>query len=61
MSSAKVEELAKLVPAVNFDKAPKDLKWPEAEAIVNSIKTLKWIAPPTDALRQLGGPDLRRL
>ena len=56
MSSAKADELAKLVPIVNFDKNPKDLKWSEAEAIVNAIKTLKWIAPPTDALRPIG-PD----
>ncbi len=60
VSSAKVEELAKLVPAVNFDKAPKDLKWPEAEAIVNSIKTLKWIAPPTDALRPIGSDQIEK-
>jgi len=58
MSSAKVEELAKLVPTVNFEKSPKDLKWPEAEAIVNSIKTLKWIAPPTDALRPIGSDQI---
>lgn len=58
MSSAKVDELAKLVPTVNFEKAPKDLKWPEAEAIVNSIKTLRWIAPPTDALRPIGSDQI---
>jgi DNA topoisomerase-6 subunit B len=60
MSSAKVEELAKLVPTVNFEKAPKDLKWPEAEAIVNAIKTLKWIAPPTDALRPIGSDQIEK-
>lgn len=58
MSSAKVEELAKLVPTVNFEKHPRDLKWPEAEAVVNSVKTLKWIAPPTDALRPIGSDQI---
>ena len=60
MSSAKVEELAKLAPSVNFDKHPRDLKWPEAEAIVNATKTLKWIAPPTDALRPIGSDQIEK-
>jgi len=60
MSSAKAEELAKLVPTVNFEKHPRDLKWPEAEAIVNAIKTLKWIAPPTDALRPIGTDQIEK-
>lgn len=60
MSSAKVEELAKLVPMVNFEKNPKDLKWSEAEAVVNAIKTLKWIAPPTDALRPIGSDQIEK-
>ncbi|MEM3690814.1 MAG: DNA topoisomerase VI subunit B, partial [Candidatus Micrarchaeia archaeon] len=60
MSSAKVEELAKLVPTVNFEKNPKDLKWGEAEAIVNAIRTMKWIAPPTDALRPIGSDQIEK-
>jgi len=60
MSSAKADELAKLVPTVNFEKHPRDLKWPEAEAIVNAVKTLKWIAPPTDALRPIGTDQIEK-
>lgn len=41
MSQNKIKELEKLVN-VDLDKRPKDLKWDEAEEIVNAFK--KWIS-----------------
>ncbi|MEW6329516.1 MAG: DNA topoisomerase VI subunit B, partial [Candidatus Micrarchaeota archaeon] len=43
LSSAKVEELRQLVPNVNFDKQPFELKWEEAEALVRAFQNTKWI------------------
>lgn len=59
MSNAKVDELRKLVPNTNFDKHPKELRWEEAEEIIKAIKTLRWIAPETSALRPIGPEQIR--
>ncbi len=54
VSAAKVQELRQLVPDVDFDKAPKDLTWDEAEKIVKAFSQVKWIAPATDSLVPIG-------
>lgn len=53
-SSSKVEELRTLVPDINLDKAPRELKWAESEAITKAFQQMKWIAPATDAIRPIG-------
>ena len=54
VSDGKVDELKKLCPSINFDKMPRELKWEEAEALVNAFKQIKWIAPSADPLRPIG-------
>jgi DNA topoisomerase-6 subunit B len=45
---------------IDFNRSPKTLTWPEAEAIVNAIQKVKWIAPEMDALRPIGQGELER-
>ncbi|MFA6329772.1 MAG: DNA topoisomerase VI subunit B [Candidatus Micrarchaeia archaeon] len=37
-----------------FERAPKNLTWPEAERIVKSFGQIKWIAPETGSLIMIG-------
>lgn len=60
LSSAKVDELKQLVPNVNFDKQPFELKWDEAEATVKAFQNMKWIAPETDAIRPIGADQVEK-
>ncbi|MGC8671669.1 MAG: DNA topoisomerase VI subunit B [Candidatus Micrarchaeia archaeon] len=50
----KVDELKKLVPDLDFNKAPGELTWEEAEKLVDSFKKVKWLAPDLDALSTIG-------
>jgi DNA topoisomerase-6 subunit B len=54
VSSAKVEELRRMVPDVDFDKNPAQLTWEEAEKVVKGFGQVKWIAPATDSLVPIG-------
>ncbi|MEM4590114.1 MAG: DNA topoisomerase VI subunit B [Candidatus Micrarchaeia archaeon] len=60
ISDSKIEELKKLCPSINFDKMPRELKWEEAEAIVNAFKQIKWIAPSADPLRPIGKEQIEK-
>lgn len=59
ISSAKVDELRKLLPAINFEKMPRELKWEEAEKIVSAFKQIKWIAPSAEPLRPIGEEQIK--
>ncbi len=54
ISDSKVDELKTLCPDINFDKMPRELKWPEAETIVEAFQKVKWIAPSAAPLRPIG-------
>lgn len=60
VSQEKAKELEGIVAkdgqgdAVDFDRAPRTLTWPEAERIVNAIQQVKWIAPENEALIPIG-------
>lgn len=54
LSDAKIDELKVLCPTINFDKMPRELKWEEAESLINAFKRMKWIAPSADPLRPIG-------
>lgn len=60
MSSAKVDELRALLPHINFDKNPRELRWAEAEAIVKAFQSMKWIAPATDSVRPIGQAQIEK-
>ncbi|MFH0962091.1 MAG: DNA topoisomerase VI subunit B [archaeon] len=54
VSSAKVEEIAKLCPGVDFGIDPREITHHQAEAIVKSFSQIKFIAPTTDGLVPIG-------
>ncbi len=60
VSDAKVEEIRKICPVINFEKMPRELKWEEAEAIVKAFKEVKWIAPSADPLRPIGKTQIEK-
>lgn len=54
VSSAKVEEIAKLCPGLSFDADPRQLTHQQAEAIVKAFRQVKFIAPSTEGLVPIG-------
>ncbi len=60
VSAQKVKELAEAVPEVDFEKAPKDLQWHEAELIVKGFEKVKWIAPATDSIKPIGREQITK-
>ncbi|MBI5229199.1 DNA topoisomerase VI subunit B [Candidatus Micrarchaeota archaeon] len=59
-SSDKVREMQELCPGIDLNRAPKNLQWIEAEAIVKAIQKLKWIAPEMDALVPIGEKQIEK-
>ncbi|MEM0147775.1 MAG: DNA topoisomerase VI subunit B [Candidatus Micrarchaeaceae archaeon] len=53
-SKAKVDELKSILVGINFDNAPKDLTWDDAEKIVNAFKNIKWIIPDASHIIPIG-------
>jgi DNA topoisomerase-6 subunit B len=54
VSSAKVEEIAKLCPGMNFSIDPREISHQQAEAIVKAFQQVKFIAPSTEGLVPIG-------
>jgi len=54
VSADKVKELGALCPGIDLERAPKNLTWAEAEAIVKAFSQVKWIAPDMDSLILIG-------
>jgi len=63
VSNDKIKEMDSLVNQgkppgdpeyVNFEKKPSELKWPEAEKLINAFQKLRWIAPSTDSITPIG-------
>ncbi len=60
VSAAKVQELAALVPDVDFRRKPKDLAWADAEKIIKALPLVKWMAPATDCVRPIGREQIEK-
>ncbi len=54
MSQSKVDEIAGMVPDLDFEANPHDLKWDDAEKIVKVFRGMKWMAPDLDTLSKIG-------
>ncbi len=59
-SSDKMDEIAKMLPNVDFDRAPKTIQWQEAEAVVKCIAQLKWIAADASVLQPIGEANVAK-
>ena len=60
ISAAKVKELKDMLPAVDFEKPPKELGWADAEALVKAFAQVKWIAPETDSVIPIGREQIEK-
>ena len=60
VSQAKVDELRRLLPHIDFSKPPKDLTWKEAEELVKAIRKLKWISPPMEGVIPIGKSQIEK-
>ncbi len=60
VSANKVLEVKALVPDVDFNKAPKDLSWEEADRLVKAFKQVKWISPATDSIVPVGKEQIEK-
>lgn len=56
----KVKELQSALPSLDMNRGPKSLTWDEAKLIVEQLKKMKWIAPPTDALVSIGKEQIEK-
>ena len=59
MSNKRVDEISELTK-IDMNKRPKDLTFPEAEAIVQCFKKMKFMAPPTDGLIPIGSEQIEK-
>ncbi len=60
VSANKVTEVKALVPDVDFNRAPKDLSWEEADKMVKAFRQVKWIAPATDSVVPIGKEQIEK-
>lgn len=59
MSNKRIKELEEIT-GIDMNKRPKNMKWDEAEAIVNAFKDMKFMAPPTDGLIPIGSEQIEK-
>jgi DNA topoisomerase-6 subunit B len=59
-SQAKVEELAKIVTDLNFEKPPAQITWEDAHKLVEAFKKVKWIAPDSSPISTIGKEQIEK-
>ena len=59
MSNKRADEIAQMT-GIDMNKRPKDMTFPEAEAIVQCFKKMKFMAPPTDGLIPIGSEQIEK-
>ena len=60
MSTKRVNEIQEITK-IDLNKRPKDMKWDEAERIVELFAQMDFMAPPTSGLFQLVKFKLKRV
>jgi DNA topoisomerase-6 subunit B len=58
-SQDKVNEIAGIATSVNMGKAPKDITWDDAEALIKAFKSVKWIAPDATSVIPIGEEQVK--
>lgn len=59
MSNKRIKEIEEM-SGIDLNKRPKDMKWEEAEAIVNCFSKMKFMAPPTNGLIPIGSEQIEK-
>ena len=57
MSNKRIAEIEELT-GIDLNKRPKDMKWEEAEAIVDAFSKMDFMAPPTSGLIPIGDDQI---
>ena len=59
MSNKRVAEIEEM-SGIDMNKRPKDMKWAEAEAIVDAFQKMKFMAPPSNGLIPIGSEQIEK-
>lgn len=59
MSNKRVDEIEEIT-GIDFNKRPKDMKWEEAERIVELFQSMDFMAPPTAGLIPIGEDQIEK-
>ena len=59
MSNKRVGEIEEMT-GIDMNKRPKDMKWAEAEAIVDAFQKMKFMAPPSNGLIPIGSEQIEK-
>lgn len=59
MSNKRIKELEDAT-GIDMKKRPKDMKWAEAEAIVDAFEKMKFMAPPSNGLIPIGSEQIEK-
>jgi DNA topoisomerase-6 subunit B len=59
MSNKRIDEIEKIT-GIDFNKRPKDMKWEEAEKIVELFQSMDFMAPPTAGLIPMGEEQIEK-
>lgn len=59
MSTKRVNEIEKIT-GIDLNKRPKDMKWEEAEKIVEQFRKMDFMAPPTSGLIPIGKEQIEK-
>jgi DNA topoisomerase-6 subunit B len=59
MSNKKISEIEEIT-GIDLNKRPKDMKWEEAEEIVNAVGKMDFMAPPTSGLIPIGNQQIEK-
>ncbi|KZX15272.1 DNA topoisomerase 6 subunit B [Methanobrevibacter cuticularis] len=57
MSNKRISEIEEIT-GIDLNKRPKDMKWDEAEEIVNAFSKMDFMAPPTSGLIPIGNEQI---
>lgn len=59
MSNKRIKEIEEMT-GIDLNKRPKDMKWEEAEAIIQAFQKMKFMAPPTSGLIPIGSEQIEK-
>jgi len=59
MSNKRIDEIEEIT-GIDFNKRPKDMKWEEAEKIVELFQSMNFMAPPTAGLIPIGEEQIEK-
>ncbi len=59
VTQGKVNELKELAKDLDFEKDPRQLTWPDAEALIAAFKGIKWISPDATQIKPIGEEQIR--